>query len=55
MSPFNRPNPPTEPPRPWVSPVLKAVGTIADVVRAGVGKFSTSPIETGDGKKPPGQ
>jgi hypothetical protein len=55
MSPFSRPNPPTEPRRPWVSPVLKVVGTIAEVVQAGVGKLSATPIETGDGKKPPGQ
>jgi hypothetical protein len=41
MSPFNRPNPPTEPRRPWVSPVLKVVGTIADVVQGGgTAKFS---------------
>ena len=54
MGPFNRPNPPTEPRRPWVSPVLKVVGTIADVLQAGGGKLSASPIESGDGRKPPG-
>jgi hypothetical protein len=43
MSPFNRPNPPTEPCRPWVSPVLKVVGTIADIVQMGSGKFSGTP------------
>lgn len=52
MSPFNRPNPPTEPRRPWVSPVLKVVGTIADVLQGGGGKLSIGLPETGDGRKP---
>jgi hypothetical protein len=51
MSTFNRPNLPTEPRRPWVPPVLKAVGTIADVLQGGMGKLSATPSETGDGKK----
>ena len=42
MSTFNRPNPPTEPRRPWVSPVLKVVGTIADVLQGGGGKLSAA-------------
>jgi hypothetical protein len=53
MSPFNRPNPPTEPRRPWVPPALKVVGTIADVLEGGA-KLSASPEDPGDGRKPPG-
>jgi hypothetical protein len=51
MSPFNRPNPATEPRRPWVSPVLKMVGTIADILQCGGGKGSVV-TDSGDGRKP---
>ena len=44
MSTFNRPNLPTEPRRPWVSPALKLVGTIADVLQGGGGKPSAARV-----------
>jgi hypothetical protein len=58
MSPFNRPNRPTEPCRLWVSPVLKVVGTIADVVQMGAGaaKLSGAPNDMDPTRsKSPGQ
>jgi len=42
-------------PRPWVPPVLKEVGTVGDIVRAGGGKQSIVDADSGDVNKPAGQ
>jgi hypothetical protein len=40
----------------WDPPVLKMVGTISELVKAGEGKISTSTFDTGDTPfKPKGQ
>jgi len=54
MSPSNRPNPRTEPRRPWVAPALKVVGMIADVLQGGGGKLSPTTGDPGDLRKPSG-
>jgi hypothetical protein len=41
MSTFDKPSVTKEPRRPWVSPALKSVGTIGDIV--GDNKMSGSP------------
>lgn len=55
MSTFDRPNLPTEPRRPWVSPVLKVVGTIADILQGGGGKISVEGGDPGEIRKQTGQ
>jgi hypothetical protein len=55
MSSFNRPNPPTDPRRPWVPPALKLVGTIADIVQISTGKLSLVGGDTGEPRKQRGE
>jgi hypothetical protein len=55
MSTFNRPNLPTEPRRPWVSPALKVVGTIADIVQISSGKLSLVGGDMGEPRKQMGE
>ena len=40
--------------RAWVSPELKAVGTVGDVLRGGGGKNSPAPADPGESRKPKG-
>ena len=41
--------------RPWESPALKQLGTVAEVLRGGTGKLTFSSADTGDTNKPKGQ
>ena len=41
--------------RPWDSPKVKSVGTVADVLRGGGGKLTVVASDSGDVNKPKGQ
>lgn len=41
--------------RPWDSPKVSSVGTVADVLRGGGGKLTLAGNDTGDTRKPKGQ
>ena len=53
MSTFNKPNL-AQHRRPWASPALKTVGTIADVLQGGGGKLSTAGGDPGEHRKQSG-
>ena len=56
MSTFDRSNLVAAARRQWVSPVVKLVGTIAEVLKGGGGKLSVSADDSGDPpRKPRGQ
>lgn len=42
-------------PSPWEPPIVKRVGSIADVLKGGGGKLSTADHDPGDRMKPKGQ
>ncbi len=43
------------PKQPWISPTLKNVGTVGEVLQGGGGKLSPTHEDTGDNRKPKGQ
>jgi hypothetical protein len=56
MSTFERSNLVAAARRQWVSPVVKSVGTIAEVLKGGTGKLSVTAGDMGEPtRKPSGQ
>ena len=56
MSTFEKSNLVAAARRQWVSPVVKLLGTIAEVLKAGGGKLSVAVLDMGDPpRKPKGQ
>ena len=55
MSTFDKPNLVAVARRQWVSPAVKSVGTLAEVLKGGGGKLSISAGDPGEpARKPPG-
>jgi hypothetical protein len=56
MSTFDRSNPVAAARRQWVSPAVKLVGTLAEVLKSGSAKPSIAAGDPGEStRKPPGQ
>ena len=53
MSTFDRSNLVAAARRQWVSPVVKLVGTIAEVLKAGTGKLSVTAGDPGESTRKP--
>jgi hypothetical protein len=53
MSTFDRSNRVAAARRQWVSPAVKLVGTIAEVLKAGGGKLSVVAADTGEVQRKP--
>jgi len=54
MSSFDRSNRVAAARRPWVSPAVKLVGTVAEILKAGTGKPSVALGDPGEStRKPP--